>query len=102
MVVGTNPWHSSEHDHIHDNQGDDTPREDDRRRVHRDMVLEGADDEEEEPGDTGSGAAGVDTTNVLNEAGKEDENAEHLVLQATLRVLSVQEGETDEEGLCFS
>ena len=72
MVVGTNPWHSSEHDHIHDNQGDDTPREDDRRRVHRDMVLEGADDEEEEPGDTSSGAAGVDTTNVLDEAGKED------------------------------
>ena len=72
MVVGTNPWHSSEHDHIHDNQGDDTPREDDRRRVHRDMVLEGADDKENEPSNTRNGAARVDTAELLDETGQED------------------------------
>lgn len=72
MMVGTNPRGCSEHDYIDDNQGDKTPSEDDRRSVIRKMVLEGANDQEEEPSHTCRGAAGVDTTNVLNEAGQED------------------------------
>ena len=72
MVVRPNPWCGGTHSDNGYNNSQDTPCEDYFWCVFRDMVLEGADDEEEEPGDTSSGAAGVDTTNVLDEAGKED------------------------------
>ena len=72
VVVGTDPRGRGEHDYIDDHEGDDTPCEDDCGRVLRYVVLEGTDNQEEEPSNTTSGTAGVDTTDMLDEAGEED------------------------------
>lgn len=72
MVVLPNPRSRSDRDYMNDHEGDNSPCKHDSRGVVSDMMLEGADNLEEEPGYTGDGAAGVDTTNVLDEASEED------------------------------
>ena len=57
MVVSTDPRSGSDHSDDDNDQSDDTPCEDDRRSVLGYMVLEGADDEENEPSNTRNGAA---------------------------------------------
>lgn len=81
VVVGTNPGSGREHRHVDDYQGDDTPGQDDSRSVLGDVVLECADDEEEEPSDTTGSAARVNTTNVLDETGQENTPPERGPLQ---------------------
>lgn len=72
MVVLPNPRSRSDHDYMNDHEGDDSPSKHDSRGVVVDMMLEGADNLEEEPGYTGDGTAGVDATNVLNETSEEN------------------------------
>lgn len=69
MVVSTDPRGSSHHGDNTDYNCDNTPGQSDRRSMQRHMVLEGSDDDEDKPGDTGSSAAGVNATNVLDEPG---------------------------------
>lgn len=83
MVVSTNPGSGCEHRHVDHNQGDDTPGQDGGRSVLGDVVLECADDEEEEPGDTTRSAARVNTTDVLNETGQEDTPPERGPLESS-------------------
>lgn len=72
VVVSTDPRGSSHHGDNTDHNRDDTPGQSDRRSMQRHMVLEGADDDEDEPGDARGGTARVNTTNVLDETGQED------------------------------
>lgn len=66
MVMGTDPGSRSDHcDPDHD-QCNDAPSQNNRGGVLSDMVLEGTDDQEHEPGNTRRGSAGMDTTDVLN------------------------------------
>ena len=86
MVVFANPWGRSKHDHVGHHEGDNTPSEDDRRGVLGNMVLEGPNDEEEEPSNAAGSATRVDTTDVLNEAGKEDAPPERSPLQSVCQI----------------
>ena len=72
MVVGTNPRSGSKHDHVDHYQSNNTPCEDGCGGMVRVAMLERADSKEEEPSNAGGSAAGVDTTDVLDETGQED------------------------------
>ena len=76
VVVGTNPWGSSNHSNDNDYQSDDTPCEHDLGSVLGDVVLESADDQEDKPCNTGGCAAGVNTAKLLNKTGEEDAQRE--------------------------
>ena len=71
MVVSTDPGSSGDHGHDSDDNGDNTPAEDDFWCVVRHMVLEGAHDGVDEPGDTRDGASRVNTTEMLQETSQE-------------------------------
>ena len=87
MVVRTDPGCRSDHRHPDHDQRDNTPGQDDRGSMLGEPVLEGADDEEEEPSNSTGGATRVDTTNVLDEAGKEDAPPEGSPLHIGISML---------------
>ena len=72
MVVSTDPRGGSHHGDNTDHNRNDAPGQSDRRCMQRHMVLEGTDNDEDEPGNAGGSTAGVNTTNVLDETGQED------------------------------
>ena len=76
VMICTNPGSGGDHCDEANGDRDDTPSEHNLWRVLHDVSLERADDEEDEPCDTGGGAAGVDTTDVLKEACPEDTHPE--------------------------
>ena len=91
VMAQTDPRSSGDHREEADRDGDDAPSEDCFRCVLRDVGLEGADDEEDEPCDTGGGASGVDTADVLQETSPEDAHPERGPLEQTVRkMLCVQ------------
>lgn len=81
VVVLTDPRGSCQRNDDRDDDGDNTPCEDDRRCMLLDVVLEGAHGDVDEPDDTSSGAARVDTTDVLYEARQEDAHGERRPLR---------------------
>ena len=76
VVICADPGSSGYHREEANGDRDDAPSEHDLRCVLHDVRLERADDEEDEPRDTGSGTAGVDTTDMLEEACPEDTHPE--------------------------
>ena len=80
MVVSANPRCRSNHGDNCDNDTNDAPGERDLRSVLLNMVLEGADHCEDEPGNTGGCTAGVDATDVLNETSPEDAHPQRCPL----------------------
>ena len=82
VMAQTDPRSGGDHREEADRDGDDAPSEYSFRCVLRDVGLEGADNEEDEPCDTGGGAAGVDTADVLEEACPEDTHPKRGPLNA--------------------
>ena len=76
VVICANPGSSGYHREEANGDRDDAPSEHDLRCVLHDVRLERADDEEDKPCDTGGGTAGVDTTDMLEEACPEDTHPE--------------------------
>lgn len=68
VVVGADPWGRSKHSYYCHNHTDDAPREYDLRSMPCDVMLEGSDNSEDEPGNTGCGTSRVNTANVLQKA----------------------------------
>ena len=87
-MVCANPRCSGHHRQSTDRHGDDTPSKNDLGGVFHDVVLEGADDEEDEPGDTGCRTARVDTTDVLQETCPEDAHPERSPLEMRCQLAS--------------
>ena len=63
----TNPRGGSSHGYATSAYCDDTPTENDLRDVLRDVVLEVANDDEDEPSNARDCGTGVDASNVLQE-----------------------------------
>ena len=81
VVVRADPGRGGEHRDARGADGDHAPAEDDLRDVFRDVVLEVAHDDEDEPRDARCRAAGVDAADVLQERGPEDPHPERRPLQ---------------------
>ena len=81
VMAQTDPRSSGDHREEADRDGDDAPSEDGFWCVLCDVGLEGADDEEDEPCDTGCGASRVDATDVLQETSPEDAHPERGPLE---------------------
>ena len=85
VMAQTDPRSSGDHREEADRDGNDAPSEDCFRCVLRDVGLEGADDEEDEPCDTGGGASRVNATDMLQETSPEDAHPERGPLERDVR-----------------
>ena len=70
-MISPNPRSSGDHGYDGHHDTDDTPGEDDLRRVLLDVMLERTDYSEDEPGNAGSSTSRVNATDVLEKTGPE-------------------------------
>lgn len=69
VMVRPDPRSSGNHGHDCDDHRNNAPREYDLGCMFRNMVLECANNNVDEPGNAGCGAAGVDASEMLQETG---------------------------------
>lgn len=81
MVVMADPWCRSNKNNDDDDECDDAPCKDDLRRMLHHTILEGADNDKDEPCNTGGRAARVNATDMLDEARQEYSPPERGPLQ---------------------